>query len=173
MGGFVPKPRYTAAGGLILGGAEAPAFAGEPTADPLAAMLKARESRYGDFERRAGITRAIKGALMRGESWKAMPAYQKEALDMIAEKMSRIVNGDPAYRDSWDDIIGYTRLVCDRLPVDLPPDDPCPAASIVDAALALIAASKAASRFSVPHPTASALGEAVARMELALAEARP
>ena len=30
---------------------------------------------------------------------------------MILHKISRIVNGDPNYKDSWTDIIGYAKLV--------------------------------------------------------------
>ena len=35
---------------------------------------------------------------------------------MIAHKLGRIVNGAPEYKDSWTDIIGYTRLVEETLP---------------------------------------------------------
>ena len=34
---------------------------------------------------------------------------------MIAHKLGRIVNGDPNYADSWDDIAGYAKLVSDEL----------------------------------------------------------
>jgi hypothetical protein len=40
---------------------------------------------------------------------------QREALEMIAHKIARIVNGDPNYADSWLDIAGYAQLVADRL----------------------------------------------------------
>jgi hypothetical protein len=39
----------------------------------------------------------------------------REALEMVAHKIGRILNGDPKYHDSWHDIIGYTKLVADRL----------------------------------------------------------
>jgi len=35
--------------------------------------------------------------------------------DMIANKLGRILNGDPNYADSWMDIAGYAKLVADRL----------------------------------------------------------
>ena len=44
-----------------------------------------------------------------------LKADQQEALDMIAHKIGRIINGDPDYADSWDDIAGYAKLVGDRL----------------------------------------------------------
>jgi hypothetical protein len=37
---------------------------------------------------------------------------------MIAHKIGRIINGDPDYIDSWDDIAGYAKLVADRLRSD-------------------------------------------------------
>lgn len=40
---------------------------------------------------------------------------QKEALEMLAHKIGRILNGDPDYADSWDDIAGYATLVANRL----------------------------------------------------------
>ena len=40
---------------------------------------------------------------------------QIEALDMIASKIARVVNGNPNHIDSWIDIAGYATLVADRL----------------------------------------------------------
>jgi hypothetical protein len=45
---------------------------------------------------------------------------QREALDMIAHKIGRILNGDPNYADSWHDLEGYARLVEQRLITHLP-----------------------------------------------------
>jgi hypothetical protein len=44
--------------------------------------------------------------------------YQRESLEMIAHKISRIVNGDANYMDSWVDIAGYAQLVIDKLQHD-------------------------------------------------------
>ena len=70
------------------------------------AVLAERGSRYGEFDEHARITQAITS----GRSWAGMADSQKEALEMVAHKMGRIVNGDPAYVDSWTDLIGYARL---------------------------------------------------------------
>jgi hypothetical protein len=40
-----------------------------------------------------------------------MTASQREALEMIAHKISRILAGDPHFADHWTDISGYARLV--------------------------------------------------------------
>lgn len=52
----------------------------------------------------------MKKTLRRGRNWHALKPYQAEALEMIAHKMARIVNGDPDYADSWRDIQGYAKL---------------------------------------------------------------
>jgi hypothetical protein len=44
-----------------------------------------------------------------------MDSDMRESLDLIANKLSRIINGDPYYDDSWRDISGYATLVLQRL----------------------------------------------------------
>ena len=79
------------------------------------ATLAERGSRYGSFTGHAAVTQRIKHALAASDKWHTLEPDQKEALEMIAHKMGRIVNGDPNYRDSWHDIVGYAKLVADRL----------------------------------------------------------
>jgi len=81
------------------------------------ATLVARGKRYGDFAGHAEVTQHLK-AYMRAElakRGKVLAADQYEALDMIAHKLGRIINGDPDYDDSWHDIAGYAELVAKRL----------------------------------------------------------
>lgn len=78
-------------------------------------ILEERGSRYGDFESHAIITQNIKAAMRHSPNWAKLPNDMKEALEMVAHKVGRILNGDPAYADSWVDIVGYTQLVVDRL----------------------------------------------------------
>ena len=73
-----------------------------------------RGTRYGDFKEHARITQEIKKAMASGRSWDKCTHYQKEVLEMVAHKIGRIVNGDPKYKDSWVDIVGYTQLVIDE-----------------------------------------------------------
>ena len=79
--------------------------------DGIDAILKERGSRYGSFLRHANVTQEIKYSIRLGENWSHMRNDQKEALEMIAHKIGRIVNGDQNHRDSWDDIAGYATLV--------------------------------------------------------------
>ena len=73
--------------------------------------LAERGSRYGDFEGHATVTQTLKEAMQAGDNWDVLPDNMKEALEMVAHKIGRILNGDPNYVDSWTDIIGYVRLV--------------------------------------------------------------
>lgn len=77
--------------------------------------LNERGTRYGDFEDHAFITQDLKAVMQETPNWGALKADQKEALEMVAHKIGRILNGDPNYIDSWHDIIGYVRLVEQRL----------------------------------------------------------
>ena len=77
--------------------------------------LVERGTRYGVFAEHARITQAIKAAMADSPNWASLDADMREALEMVAHKAGRILNGDPAYHDSWHDIVGYTKLVADRL----------------------------------------------------------
>lgn len=79
------------------------------------ATLQERGSRYGKFINQAGISQALK-EVMRGQAgYNNMSVDMRESLDLIANKIGRILNGDPNYHDSWHDIGGYAKLVADRL----------------------------------------------------------
>lgn len=77
--------------------------------------LNERGQRYGKFKDHAEITQRLKKVIRKHEGWRDMAHDQKEALEMIAHKIGRILNGDPDYDDSWIDIAGYATLVADRL----------------------------------------------------------
>ena len=81
----------------------------------LADVLTERGSRYGKFTTHAQITQALKDVMQGTEGWKRLSPAQKEALEMNAHKIGRILNGDPNYADSWVDIAGYAKLVADEL----------------------------------------------------------
>lgn len=87
----------------------------QPSADTITATLAERGKRYGVFSKHAEVTQAIKHALFTCRARSSLAPDQVEALEMIAHKLGRIVNGDPDYADSWVDIAGYAKLVADRL----------------------------------------------------------
>ena len=77
--------------------------------------LKERGSRYGSFKGNAQIAQEIKRCFQRSPNWEKLKCDQLEALEMVAHKIARILNGDPDYKDSWVDIEGYVRLVSETL----------------------------------------------------------
>ena len=85
----------------------------------LATVLSERGSRYGSFMSNATISQNLKEILHNSTSWEAMPTDMKEALHMIVHKISRIVEGDFNYDDSWIDISGYSTLIVERLHKDM------------------------------------------------------
>ena len=76
-------------------------------------ILDERGANYGSFVSHAEISDSIKEIIF------TVPAdlkpYQSEALSMIVHKIARIVNGNPDYVDSWQDIAGYAQLVVNEL----------------------------------------------------------
>lgn len=83
--------------------------------------LEERGKRYGKFTGHAKVSQDIQEVMKNGfgpdnvNTWFKLKDDQKEALQMIAHKIGRIINGDPDYADSWVDIAGYAKLVSDRL----------------------------------------------------------
>lgn len=77
--------------------------------------LKERGNRYGAFDEHARITQNLKRAMVDSPNWATLPDDMREALEMVQHKAGRILNGDPNYHDSWHDIVGYAKLVADRL----------------------------------------------------------
>lgn len=79
------------------------------------ATLIERGTRYGDFSEHARITQNLKAVMADSINWDRLPDDMKEALEMVAHKTGRILNGDFNYHDSWHDIVGYAKLIADRL----------------------------------------------------------
>ena len=84
-------------------------------ASPTEALITGRGSRYGKFKDGAEIMQSLKDTMRDVDGWNNLTASQKEALDMIQHKIGRILNGDPAYDDSWKDIAGYATLIVNEL----------------------------------------------------------
>ena len=85
--------------------------------DTITQTLTDRGNRYGPFIGHAEVTQRLKRGRAEELAKRGKPLAddQWEALEMIAHKIGRIINGDPDYDDSWVDIAGYAKLVADRL----------------------------------------------------------
>ena len=78
-------------------------------------ILSDRGKNYGSFKSHAEITQRLKLVMSQTPNWNRLTHDQKESLEMQVHKIGRILNGDPNYIDSWDDIAGYAKLVADIL----------------------------------------------------------
>jgi len=74
-----------------------------------------RGSRYGSFRTHAIYAEAFNGIFSGSPNWHEMKPDAKESLRIIANKIGRILNGDPEYDDNWRDIAGYATLVLQRI----------------------------------------------------------
>jgi len=83
--------------------------------------LTERGGRYGSFEDHARISQQLQDVMREahcGLGWSRLAPDQAQALTVIADKVARMLNGDPNYRDNWHDIVGYAKLVDDRMARD-------------------------------------------------------
>jgi hypothetical protein len=78
-------------------------------------ILKQREATHGDFPMKATTIQVLKNIMRGTEKWRDLSFAQQESLDMIMTKVGRILHGNPNEPDHWLDIIGYTKLISDKL----------------------------------------------------------
>lgn len=74
-------------------------------------LLVQRGEKYGDVDAQAKTFDDIMKAIAPpGSNWSTLAPRQRQSLNVIALKISRIMHGDPDYDDNWDDIAGYALL---------------------------------------------------------------
>lgn len=80
--------------------------------DPTRGILHERAETHGDFQRKCLFIQDVKAQMRETPNWLdgKLTDYQQEALDLIATKLGRLLFGDPNFRDTVDDIIGYAKL---------------------------------------------------------------
>jgi len=74
-------------------------------------ILAERQKTHGEFHSHAFIAQSIKDEMRSTAAWARLIPPQQEALEMIAHKIARILNGNAYHLDHWDDIAGYATLV--------------------------------------------------------------
>ena len=75
---------------------------------------------HGDYKNTAAISQSLKTVMISGKNWDMLKDTQREALELIAMKIARILSGDQNFRDHWDDIEGYAELGGEYSGVSLP-----------------------------------------------------
>ena len=78
-------------------------------------ILAERQKTHGDFYDVAMMAQELKDAMRRGKTWGSLDDTEREALQMIASKIGRILAGNPHEADHWRDIAGYATLIERRL----------------------------------------------------------
>ena len=81
----------------------------------MTSIIDEREKTHGPFLVVAGKAQQIKDAMRGGANWDMMDDIQREALEMIASKIGRILAGNHNEVDHWRDIAGYAELAVREL----------------------------------------------------------
>lgn len=79
--------------------------------------LAERAKTHGDFSQVAAASQALKSEIRRRvmKSEAGATEMMCEAMDNIAQKLARIISGNPHEPDHWRDIAGYAMLVANQL----------------------------------------------------------
>lgn len=78
-------------------------------------ILGERGNRYGTFESNAKTCQLLKNVLHSQDGWYRLSYVQREAVEMMMHKISRLVNGDATYLDTVVDIAGYNQLMLEHM----------------------------------------------------------
>ena len=76
-------------------------------------LTEERHTTHGDFSANARVSQELKATIHCENA--DMTDVQKEAIDMICMKLSRIASGHANFADHWCDIQGYAQLVLDEI----------------------------------------------------------
>jgi len=77
---------------------------------PVDRLLDTRQQTHGDFRTNARLSQKLKEIFRSYEGWDHLDDVEKEVLDMISLKLSRVLSGRSLERQHWEDIEGYARL---------------------------------------------------------------
>jgi hypothetical protein len=93
---------------------------GEPArpADASQALLADRGSTHGSFENNARVSQYIKRAFRNESGWHGLTDVEREAMDMIALKFSRLLSGKSLEKQHWEDVVGYAQLALNQCVVE-------------------------------------------------------
>lgn len=73
--------------------------------------IAAKQPLYGDFADAAGVSQDLKKVMRDSVRWHDLNAQQRESLEMIANRIGRILSGDVNHYESWHGIAGFAELV--------------------------------------------------------------
>ena len=76
-------------------------------------LLAQRQTTHGEFSQNAIYAQELRTLCRSSPRWPQIPPAQREAMDMIATKFSRILSGQADCAEHWEDVEGYARLARD------------------------------------------------------------
>lgn len=92
--------------------AVAEAYKAKPIRDKI---LTTHEATHGNYSRTAECAQTLKTVFRSQEGYANLTAVQRESLDLTCTKWARILCGNPDFKDHWDDLAGYAKLVAETL----------------------------------------------------------
>lgn len=84
--------------------------------DAITELLAERAKTHGDYRVHARVTQRLKHSIRPEPGYVALNESQMEAIDMIFHKIGRVIAGNANFKDHWDDIAGYAKLVANQCP---------------------------------------------------------
>jgi hypothetical protein len=85
-------------------------------------VLLERELTHGSFEDVSYMSQHLKEVFVSSRNGASFSPLQREALDMLASKLARILCGNKDEPDHWVDMSGYSLLVARALGYQVPPE---------------------------------------------------
>jgi deoxycytidylate deaminase len=85
-----------------------------PAAVGTKSLIAEREKTHGSFDQNATTSQQLKAIFRAQSKYVELCPCHKEALDMIASKIGRVLSGQAGFADHWRDISGYATLAMDR-----------------------------------------------------------
>lgn len=80
-------------------------------------LLTQRNRTHGDYREQSRITQEFKRLMRDTPNWRGLSDSEKDSLEMVAVKVGRILAGNPHFKDHWDDIAGYAKLIANQISV--------------------------------------------------------
>lgn len=78
-------------------------------------ILQERGGTHGSFASNAYIAQHLKEFFRKQPRWGNLSLEHREALDMVACKVCRVLSGNAEFNDHWDDIAGYAKLASEAV----------------------------------------------------------
>ncbi len=77
-------------------------------------LLEERQQTHGSFEANAMISQSLKTMFRTSPGWQRLTDVEREVMDMIGLKFSRILSGKSLERQHWEDVVGYANLALEK-----------------------------------------------------------